>query len=38
MELSNVVEFEIIPLLDEYWFDEPSKVDFWAEKLRNAIK
>lgn len=38
LELSNVVEFEIIPLLDEYWFDEPSKVDFWAEKLRNAIK
>lgn len=38
LELSNIVEFEIIPLLDEYWFDEPSKVDFWSEKLRNVIK
>ncbi|MBF2756383.1 MULTISPECIES: AAA family ATPase [Staphylococcus] len=38
LELSNIVEYEIIPLLDEYWFDEPSKVDFWSEKLRNAIK
>lgn len=38
LEISNIVEYEIIPLLDEYWFDEPSKVDFWSEKLRNVIK
>lgn len=37
-ELSDIIEFEILPLLNEYWFDEPSKVDMWAEKLRNAIE
>ncbi|CAM3122021.1 AAA family ATPase [Staphylococcus argensis] len=36
--LSNIVEFEIIPLLKEYWFDEPSKVDIWADTLRSAIR
>lgn len=36
--LSNIVEFEIIPLLKEYWFDEPSKVDIWTDTLRSAIR
>ncbi|HHW7199340.1 AAA family ATPase [Staphylococcus aureus] len=36
-ELSNIVEFEIIPMLEEYWFDEPSKINVWSEKLRNSI-
>ncbi|MDF3296868.1 AAA family ATPase [Staphylococcus aureus] len=34
-ELSNIIEFEIIPMLEEYWFDEPSKINVWSEKLRN---
>lgn len=37
-ELSNIIEFEIIPLLKEYWFDEPSKVDVWKVRLRDAIQ
>ena len=36
--LSNIVEFELIPLLKEYWFDEPTKVRDWANNLRSAIK
>lgn len=36
--LSEIVEFELIPLLKEYWFDEPSKVRDWSEKLRSAVK
>lgn len=36
--LSNIVEFEIIPLLKEYWFDESSKVNEWSERLRSAVK
>lgn len=36
--LSSVVEFEIIPLLNEYWFDEPTRVKEWSDKLRSAIK
>jgi 5-methylcytosine-specific restriction protein B len=35
--LSSVIEFEIIPLLQEYWFDELFKIDEWAKKLRDAI-
>ncbi len=36
--LSNIVEYELIPLLKEYWFDEPSKVNDWTEKLRSVIR
>lgn len=36
--LSRIVEFEIIPLLKEYWFDEPVKVKNWASNLRSSIK
>jgi 5-methylcytosine-specific restriction protein B len=35
--LSNIVEYEIIPLIKEYWFDEPSKVRDWSERLRSTI-
>ncbi len=36
--LYAIVEFEIIPLLKEYWFDEPSKVRDWSNNLRGVIK
>ena len=36
--LLAIVEFEIIPLLKEYWFDEPTKVRDWSNNLRSAIK
>ncbi len=36
--LTSIVEFELIPLLNEYWFDEPKKVDEWSDKLRSKIK
>ena len=36
--LSGIVEYELIPMLKEYWFDEPLKVRDWSEKLRSAIK
>jgi len=35
--LHDVVEYELLPLLNEYWFDEPTKIQAWTEKLRNAI-
>lgn len=35
--LSGLVEFELIPLIKEYWFDEPPKVQQWEQKLRGAI-
>lgn len=36
--LRAIVEFELLPLLKEYWFDESDKVDEWKTKLRSAIK
>lgn len=36
--LNTIVEFELIPLLEEYWFDEPDEVTDWSLKLRNALK
>ena len=38
LALSNIVEYELIPLLKEYWFDEASKVKEWRDKLRSAIQ
>ena len=36
--LYNIVEYKLIQLLKEYWFDEPSKVATWSDALRKAIK
>ena len=36
--LSAIVEYELNPLLKEYWFDEPTKVKDWINNLRSAIK
>ena len=36
--LFGIVEYELIPLLQEYWFDEPEKVEKWSHELRGAIQ
>ncbi len=36
--LRDVVELELIPLLEEYWYDEPSKAEEWAAVLKEALK
>ena len=36
-KLNYIVNYELIPLLKEYWFDEPKKVETWSEKLRSVI-
>ena len=35
--LKLVIEYELIPLLKEYWFDETEKVEHWTEKLRGTL-
>lgn len=35
--LYSVVEDELVPLLDEYWFDEPQTAAEWSGKLRAAV-
>ena len=36
--LSSIVEYELIPLLKEYWFDEPEKIIDWSDRLRSTVK
>lgn len=36
-KLNYIVEYELIPLLKEYWFDDTSKVEIWSNKLRSVI-
>ena len=35
--LESVVEDELIPLVEEYWFDSPAKITEWADRLRGAL-
>lgn len=37
-KLQGIVEYELIPMLKEYWFDEPLKVKEWSDNLRSAVK
>ena len=36
--LKNIVLYELIPLLKEYWFDNEDKLNIWCENLRSVIK
>lgn len=33
----GVVEYEIIPLIEEYWFDDDKKVDEWTKALYQVL-
>lgn len=35
--LRAVVEYDIIPMLNEYWFDDKDKVDKWTTNLRGIF-
>ena len=36
--LVSIVEYELIPMLKEYWFDEPGKVREWSDRLRRSLR
>lgn len=36
--LTFIIEYELIPLLKEYWFDEPEKIIDWSDRLRSTVK
>ena len=36
--LQDVVEYDILPMLAEYWFDDTEKYDEWAKRLTDAVK
>lgn len=33
----SVIEYEIIPLIEEYWFDDDKKVNDWTKSLYQSI-
>lgn len=35
--LLEIIEYEIVPLLNEYWFDDPEKVDGWRKSLMEVV-
>ncbi len=35
--MQTVVEYDILPMLEEYWFDEPSKLQKWQNILRGVF-
>ncbi len=35
--LKSVIEFELIPLLNEYWIDEKSKIQDWINDHKEAL-
>lgn len=35
--MQSVVEYDILPTLEEYWFDEPAKIQKWQNILRGVF-
>lgn len=35
--MQSVVEYDILPMLEEYWFDEPAKLQKWQNILRGVF-
>ena len=35
--LQSVVEYDILPTLQEYWFDDSSKLELWENNLRSVF-
>ena len=32
-EINSIIKYEIIPMLEEYWFDDLDRVENWKNKL-----
>ena len=35
--LRSIVDYDILPMLEEYWFDNPEKVEEWKNNLRGVF-
>lgn len=35
--LSEVVKYDLVPMLEEYWFDDNSKARLWANKMSGVL-
>ena len=36
--LASIVDYELIPMLKEYWFDDAGKVREWSDRLRRSLR
>ena len=36
--LRSIVEYEILPMLNEYWFDDSTKIQQWENTLRGVFQ
>ena len=36
--LQDILDYDILPMLREYWFDDLSKAEIWQEALSNVLK
>lgn len=36
--IHSIIEYEIIPMISEYWFDEPNKLHRWENNLRGIFQ
>ena len=36
-KLNYIIDYEIIPLIKEYWFDNKNKVDNWTKEFKDAL-
>lgn len=36
--LKMIIEYEIIPMIKEYWFDDQDKVEYWLQELIGALR
>lgn len=34
---SEIIEYDVIPMLKEYWFDDSEKVEKWQNKFRGVL-
>ena len=35
--LKEIIDYDIIPMLKEYWFDDKNKVDTWKENFKKTL-
>ncbi|CCI85637.1 Protein of unknown function [Lactobacillus pasteurii DSM 23907 = CRBIP 24.76] len=35
--MKAIVNYDILPMLTEYWFDDQAKLQEWESILRNAV-
>ena len=36
--LKDIVDFDILPMLSEYWFDDSTKLQHWENRLRGVFQ